>query len=121
MKKIILFMTIILLSTNSFTFQDLQSTLPSFSFEDHQGFLDAAAVTQQPIIIDEDNDMPDIQEYDQHVTDTAQALQPSTIEVTLQKMMGVVLVHYMSLRECAREYFSGISNFIAKWYYNLIK
>src|SRR5947207_1129701 len=118
MKKIILFMTITLLNTNSFTFQDLQSTLPSFSFEGHQGFLDAASVTQQPIIVDEDNDMPNIQEYDQHITDTAAVSKPSTIEIALQKMMGVVLVHYMSLRECAREYFSDITNFIAKWYHN---
>lgn len=125
MKKTIIFVTIALLNANSFAFQDLQSTLPSLALEDHKDFLGSSLVPHHTLIdqvIDEDDSMlPNIQEYDQHVSDTVTVLKPSAIEIALQKMMGVVLIHYMNLRECAREYYSNVSNFVAKWYHNIIK
>jgi hypothetical protein len=125
MQKMLIIMAITLIANNIFAFQDLEST-PCTLIHDHAnvGFLDAAENTSSRATyeaIDAEDALPGIEEYDRHVTDASTAPKVSAIEVALQKMVGTLIIHYISLRESARIHFHNIKNVITHWYHNIIK
>ena len=122
MKKIVIFLVVALVSSNSRAFEDLRST-PTRSIsecQDNDHFLDIAG---QPA--DEYNHteemQQDIDEYDQNVSDNVQPPTISPAKEMLARVLGSLLVRYISMREIARAYCKEFKDIIAKWYGSIVK
>jgi hypothetical protein len=136
MKKMIIAFMVALVSVNSNTFEDLQSTPPTLQFDQHNVFLEANTSAGEEaieyaqneeekekestaVVIDEESE--NMEEYDQNVTDNVNAPKISNAEALIRQALGELLIRYISLKEVASVYFAEIKDAFFHWYQNIVK
>ena len=120
MKKIII-LIVTFISPNSNAFEDLQSTPPVLALEQQSTFLDANSEDFASMYTPREDLLPNIDEYDQNVTDNVTSPTISSTEAFIREFLGALLVRYINVRETARIYYKEIKDMFMQWYHSIIK
>lgn len=127
MKKMAMILVMAMVSSNSYASEDIELFLDANAsideYSDEYTYELYNAINNEEIaeILYEEDLAEAIDEYDQNVTDNVAPVQVSSAEVLFHQAMGALLVHYINLRESAREYFEEAKNLLIQWYHSIIK
>lgn len=126
MKKIIVILIVVLSNYISYTFDDVRhaqesTSAPQASFLDAADKPDVVEWLAQENVSDtreniSTNDLSDLAEYDQNVSDNAPLPYISPAEKMMANIFGTVLLHYINMRDSARLSCQKIKNKISQWY-----
>lgn len=114
MKKMLMALTIVLVSTQGRAFNDLQSTQNSILNPSKESFLDVAQELTSEYVYHDDGLM--VEEYDQNVSDNVQPPKICPAKELLTRTIGSLLVHCLNLQNNAHLCFQEIKNAVSRWY-----
>lgn len=118
MKKMIIVLTIAVMSSSSNASQDSRSTHKEQN-EGHQKSkrLNADCAVDEYGYSEDQN----IDEYDQHVCDDVQAPKISAAQALLTNIMAKLLIQYLTMKEMAHMYFQEIKDVLNGWFNRVVK
>src|SRR5579863_313319 len=118
MKKMIIVLTIAVLSSSSNASQDSRITQKE-QREEHQknGLVNVDCPVDEYGYSENNN----IDEYDQHVCDDAQAPKISAAQAVLTNIMAKLLIQYLTVKEMAHIYFQEIKDVPNGWFNRIVK
>lgn len=70
---------------------------------------------------DTQEELQNLEEYDQHNCDNAHPDKPSTMTAVLTEIFSFMIIHYISMRETARVYCHDIKEYFTDWLSSLTK